>query len=64
VGDALSFLIVVAIMAIPLWRICARAGLNPAFSLFVALPFVGFLIVAAILAFSAWPATASTGKEA
>lgn len=63
-GDVLVFLIMVAIMAIPLWRICARAGLNPAFSLFVLVPFIGFTIVAAILAFSEWPATASGNKEA
>ena len=63
-GDTLFFLIMVAIMVIPLWRICARAGLNPAFSLFILVPAFGFLIVAAILAFSEWPATSSGRKEA
>ncbi|MBV8165709.1 MAG: hypothetical protein JO021_02875 [Alphaproteobacteria bacterium] len=42
------------IVIIPLWRICERAGLQPAISLLALVPVVGFVLVALILAFSAW----------
>jgi len=42
------------IVIIPLWRICERAGLQPAISLLALVPWIGFVLVAAILAFSAW----------
>ncbi|MES2323064.1 MAG: hypothetical protein V4633_12440 [Pseudomonadota bacterium] len=45
-----------SLLIIPLWRICARAGFQPAMSLVAAIPFVGLLVVAAILAFGNWPA--------
>jgi hypothetical protein len=46
-----------ALIIVPLWRVFSRAGLNPAFSLFILVPFpLGILIAAAILAFSDWPA--------
>jgi hypothetical protein len=42
------------IVIIPLWRICERAGLQPAIALLALVPWIGFVLVAAILAFSAW----------
>lgn len=53
---ALPPIIGAVLIIIPLWRVFARAGLNPAFSLFVLVPVIGVLIAAAILAFSDWPA--------
>jgi hypothetical protein len=51
------------IVIFPAWKIFQRAGLNPALSLFVFLPFLGWWIAGAILAFSKWPGVdaASTG---
>jgi predicted PurR-regulated permease PerM len=48
---AISFVLI----GIPLWRICSRAGLAPAWSLFAIVPYLGPLIVTLILAFSDWP---------
>jgi len=50
-------LIVPLLLVVPLWVIYKKAGKNPAFSLFLFIPFLGFLIVGIILAFSRWPAT-------
>ena len=41
----------------PLWRIFARAGLNPVWSLLILIP-GGAIIVPLILAYSRWPNTA------
>jgi len=38
----------------PVWRIFQRAGLNPAISLTVLIPYVGFLLSGIILAVSKW----------
>lgn len=50
------WLIIGAILIVPIWRIFKRAGLNPAFSLFIFVPWVGWLIVYCLLAFMPWPA--------
>ncbi len=42
------------VVVIPLWRICARAGLTPALALLVFIPVIGIVLVAAILAFARW----------
>jgi hypothetical protein len=39
----------------PCWRIFKRVGLNPALSLFIFFPGLGWWIAGAILAFSRWP---------
>ncbi len=51
-GAVIAFVLLV----IPLWKICARAGFNPALSLLAIIPLLGLLIVAGVLAFSEWPA--------
>ncbi len=38
----------------PTWRIFSRAGLNPALSLTVLIPYVGILVGGIILAVSEW----------
>lgn len=45
------------LLVIPLWKICQRAGLNPALSVLAIVPLFGLAIVAGILAFKSWPAT-------
>lgn len=40
---------------VPLWRICGRAGFNPALSLMTLIPFLGNLIVSAVLGLAEWP---------
>ncbi len=52
-----SGLILGLVLVWPLWRICRRAGLAPALSLLVFLPFIGGLVVVLVLALSRWPAT-------
>ena len=44
-----------ALLIIPLWKICGRAGFNPALSLIAIIPFLGFVVVAGVLAFADWP---------
>jgi hypothetical protein len=39
---------------IPVWRVFKRAGLNPALSLTVLIPYIGFLLSGIILAASKW----------
>ena len=47
--------IVMAILLLyPVWRIFKRAGLNPAISLTVLLPYTGILLSGIILAVSKW----------
>ena len=43
------------LLVYPFWRIYRRVGLNPWYSLLVALPYVGLPAAAAILAFQRWP---------
>lgn len=45
------------LLIIPIWKIHAKAGLNPTLSLLVFIPYFGLLIVALVLAFSRWPST-------
>ena len=40
----------------PTWRIFARAGLNPVWSLLIFVPYVGFLVAYVMLAVMRWPA--------
>ena len=53
----------IALLIIPLWRICGRAGFPPALSLIAIVPLLGFLVVAGILAFSDWPASKPTAAD-
>jgi hypothetical protein len=48
-----------AVVVIPVWRIFQRAGLQPAWSLTLFLPFIGPLVTLAIVAFSTWGPTAT-----
>ena len=47
---------VAAVLVIyPCWKIFQRVGLNPAFSLFIFIPGLGWWIAGIILGFSKWP---------
>ena len=53
--------LVAAILVIfPCWKIFQRVGLNPALSLFIFVPGLGWWIAGAILAYSNWPAVAAS----
>jgi hypothetical protein len=43
------------LMIYPAWLILKRAGINPLFSLVLAIPVLGYLFLISILAFSTWP---------
>jgi len=47
-------LIVVAILIIPCWFICKKAGLSPWLSLLCLFPSLGLLVLLYILAFAEW----------
>jgi hypothetical protein len=51
----LYHLIVALLVIFPCWKIFQRVGLNPALSLFIFVPGLGWWIAGAILAFSKWP---------
>jgi len=57
--ELMGHIILALLLIVPLWMIYKKAGKNPAFSLFLFIPYLGLLIVAIILAFSRWPATES-----
>jgi hypothetical protein len=50
----LVFVVKVTLYAIPMWRICKRAGLSPQISLLCGIPIIGRLITTYVIAFSDW----------
>ena len=52
----IGYIVVCAIVIVPLWRIHQRAGLSPVLSFLVAIPLAGPLVVLLLLAFTEWPA--------
>lgn len=52
----IGYIVVCAILIVPLWRVHQRAGLSPVLSLLVAIPLAGPLVVLLLLAFTEWPA--------
>ena len=54
--NGLLYHVIIALLVIvPCWKIFQRVGLNPALSLFIFVPGLGWWISGAILAFSKWP---------
>ena len=51
---------VCVLLLLPLWRIHKRAGLPPALSLLVLIPYAGVLIASLVLAIARWPAIERT----
>jgi hypothetical protein len=56
----LYHLVAAGLAIYPCWKIFQRVGLNPALSLFIFVPGLGWWIAGAILAFSRWPGVDST----
>ena len=61
-SGVIGSLIALAMIIAPLWRICGRAGFNPALSLFVIIPIIGNLIISGVLGFAEWPSS-KAGRE-
>ncbi len=55
-NDWLLYVGLPAAVVYPLWRVFVRVGLNPAVTLFVFIPLIGWWIVGLVLAYSKWPA--------
>ena len=53
-NDIAQYLLYVALIFFPAWRILKRAGLNPAWAYLVFLPALGLLAVIIILVSSDW----------
>ena len=62
IGDPVGQVVLGVLLIVPLWKMHRKAGINPAPSLFVFLPYVGLFIVGLVLAFSRWPATDSVAE--
>ncbi|MBM3507763.1 MAG: hypothetical protein FJX64_08630 [Alphaproteobacteria bacterium] len=58
--DLVPNIIAVLIVLWPVWRVCRRAGIHPAWALMLFVPYAGFLLVYLMLAFRRWPATSAT----
>ena len=56
VAQLIGFVISVAIVLIPLWKIFGKTGRSPWLSLLMFIPGIGGLICVLILAFGRWPA--------
>lgn len=54
--DFISWLIAPAIIAVPFWVGMKKSGMNPALSLVVFIPAIGFFIALYLFAYSKWPA--------
>lgn len=52
--DIATYMVFAALIVIPAWKIFGKAGLTPALSLLVFIPYVGEVIALAILAFAEW----------
>jgi hypothetical protein len=59
VEETLGYLVVMVLVIVPAWRVFARAGLAPALSLLVFVPFVGLFIAGVVLALRRWPSLES-----
>ena len=55
--ELVSWLVISALLVVPLWRIFNRVGMNPALSLLAVIPMVGLLAAVGVLAFGDWPKT-------
>lgn len=53
--DLIYYFIGTAVVLYPAWRIFQRAGLNPALSLLLFIPSLGYIVAVCVLGFSKWP---------
>ena len=61
--NPLWMLVIAALVVVPFWRICEKAGFNGALSLLVLVPLANLLFLY-WLAFSEWPARLEPAKPA
>lgn len=52
-----QYVIMIALLLFPLWKIFGKAGLSPALALITLVPVLGGVICIILLAFARWPAT-------
>lgn len=57
---AIVFIVVLALLLYPAWRIFGKAGFTPWLALLLLIPGLGGLICIVILAFARWPALSTT----
>ena len=57
----LQTIVLGVLLIVPAWKIHQKAGLTPALSLLLFVPFIGKMIVYLVLAFSKWPNTEGEG---
>jgi hypothetical protein len=50
----MQYLFISVLLIVPFWKICQKAGFNPALSMLILVPYFGLLIVMGLLAFKAW----------
>lgn len=61
--EFLTTLIYGLVLIFPVWRIYERAGLNPAYVLFLFVPYVGWFVVLAILGLMDWPSARRRAEQ-
>lgn len=53
--ELIPYLIFAALLIVPLWRICTRAGFNGALSLLALIPWLGLAVIGGVLSYASWP---------
>jgi len=53
----IQYVVMIALLLFPLWKIFGKAGLHPALSLITLIPMIGGIVCIIVLAFARWPAT-------
>jgi uncharacterized membrane protein len=55
VAEVLGYVAVMVLLIVPAWRIFSRAGLPPALSCLIFIPYVGVFVAGLVLALRRWP---------
>ena len=58
----IEYLIGLALIVYPTWRIIKRAGFNQIWAAALLIPGLGWLVILAMLAFSEWPINSERGS--
>lgn len=51
-----GYVVMIALLLFPLWKIFGKAGLAPLWSLLLLIPGIGGVVCLVVLAFARWPA--------
>lgn len=57
VGEWISWLVFLAVIGIPIWKMFDKAGINKGWLVTLLFPFIGYVITLIVLAVSRWPNT-------